>query len=258
MKTGFLITARLKSTRLPGKLRLLIDEREIIRHMIDRLKLSNQIDEIILCTSTNPQDEPLEQIATEENIECFRGHEEDVIQRLSDACEKYNLDYVLNVTGDCPLVSYEYFEKILDTYHSTKADFIRCLDLPHGFFSYGIKPEALKKACSIKDDDNTEVWGRYFTDTGLFRVVDLDIPHSLRRHEFRLTLDYPEDFKFFETLFRSYGENVFKAKMIDIVPFLDSHPEIVDINKDCKKAYRENWSTQNKMRVKNIPTSKRG
>jgi spore coat polysaccharide biosynthesis protein SpsF len=251
MKTGFLITARLKSTRLPGKLRLKIDEREIIRSMIDRLKLSNQIDEIILCTSTNPQDEPLEHIAKEENIECYRGHEEDVIQRLSDACEKYNLDYVLNVTADCPLVSYEYFEKILDSYHSTQADFIRCLDLPIGFFSYGIKPEALKKACSIKDDDNTEVWGRYFTDTGLFKVVDLNIPDSLKRSDYRLTLDYPDDFQFFETLFASYGDNVFKAKMVDIILFLDSHPEIVAINATCQAAYKKNWNTQNKLYVKN-------
>ena len=58
MKVGFLITARLKSTRLPMKIVLKIHGREMIRHMIDRLKLSDVIDEIIICTSPNPQDKP--------------------------------------------------------------------------------------------------------------------------------------------------------------------------------------------------------
>jgi len=64
MKTGFLITARLKSTRLPMKVILKVNGIELIRHMINRIKESKVINEIIICTSPNPQDAPLVKIAT--------------------------------------------------------------------------------------------------------------------------------------------------------------------------------------------------
>ena len=82
MKIGFLITARMKSTRLPLKLTLKIHDREIIALMIDRLKLCNCVDEIIIATSTNSQDDVLCQIAQREHVKCFRGSEADVLERL--------------------------------------------------------------------------------------------------------------------------------------------------------------------------------
>ena len=249
MKIGYLITARLKSTRLPNKLRLKIHDREIIRWMIDRLKISNKLDQIIICTSTNPQDQPLEEIAKQENIGFFRGHEEDVIQRLYDAAIHFNLDYILNVTADCPLVSYKYLDEILKVYNDTNADLVRCLDLPHGFFSYGIKVDALKKICEIKDDENTEVWGRYFTDTGYFKVVDLKIPKNLKRPNYRLTLDYPKDFDFFKAVYSHFGKDTYKTSMVDIIEYLDKSPDVVMINNECKQAFQKNWDSQNKINL---------
>lgn len=245
MKTGYLITARMKSTRLPKKLTLEIENREVIRWMIDRLKLAKSIDTIIICTSTNSQDDILEIIAKEEKIEIFRGHEEDVIQRLYDAAVAFKLDYALNITADCPLVSIEYIEKIIEKYTETNADLIRTLDLPHGFFSYGLKIEALKKVCEIKKGIETEVWGRYFTDTGLFSVLDLTIPVSLQRSDYRLTLDYPEDFDFFKSVYSHFSTNTYKTGIIEIIEYLDQHPEIVNLNRNLHLAYQKRWDNQN-------------
>ena len=114
MKIGFLITARLKSTRLPGKLKLTIDDREMITWMIERLKCAPALDEIIIATSTNPQDKDLCQIAEREGVKCFRGSELDVIERLYKASKEFDLDYVLNVTADCPLVAYYIIEEVID------------------------------------------------------------------------------------------------------------------------------------------------
>ncbi len=250
MKTGYLITGRMKSTRLPKKLILEIEGRQIIRWMIDRLKLSNSIDEIIICTSENSQDDILEEIAQEEKIGIFRGHEDDVIQRLYEASKVYNLDYALNITADCPLVSFEYIDEIISVYKKTNADFIRTLDLPHGLFSYGLKVEALKKVCEIKNDINTEVWGRYFTDTGLFNVVDIEIPKELIRNDYRLTLDYPADFEFFKKIYAHFGKNTFKTSIKDIINYLDLNSEIVNINKELKKSYQKRWESQNKLNLK--------
>lgn len=249
MKIGFLITGRMKSTRLPKKLTLKINDREIIRYMIDRLKESDILDEIIICTSTNPQDQILAQIAKEENIQCFLGDENDVIQRLYEASKKFNLDYALNITADCPLVSIEYIDKIVDTYQESNADFIRTLDLPHGFFSYGVKIDAMKKVCEIKKSNDTEVWGRYFTDTGLFKVVDIEIPPELQRKEYRLTLDYPEDFEFFKKIYGHFGADTYKTSMYDIIKYLDENPEVVKINAHCRELYKKRYDSQNKFEV---------
>ena len=216
--------------------------------MIDRLKTSNVLNHIILCTSTNPQDKPLVDIAAIEDIDCFRGSEEDVILRLYEASRKFKLDYALNVTADCPLVSIEYIEKIMDKYKETNADFIRCMNLPHGFYSWGLKIDAMKKVCEIKKSNETEVWGRYFTDTALFNVVDIDVPAEYRR-DYRLTLDYPDDFEFFKNIFKHFGTNTYKASMSDIIKYLDANPQVVEINTHCEHMYRERYDSQNKLEV---------
>ena len=68
MKVGYLITGRLKSTRLPKKLLIKVKGKPILSHMIDRLKLTKNVDEIIICTSINKQDKPLGSLAKESNI----------------------------------------------------------------------------------------------------------------------------------------------------------------------------------------------
>ncbi len=249
MQIGFLITARLKSTRLPGKVMLELNNKPVICHMIDRLKLSNILDRIIICTSTNPQDKPLVDIAAKENIDCFLGSEEDVILRLYEASRKFRLDYALNITADCPLVSLEYLEEIVNKYMETNADLIRCLKLPHGFYSNGLKIDAMRRVCEIKKSRETEVWGRYFTDTGLFNVVDIDIPPEYIRPDYRLTLDYPEDFKFFKKVFEHFGENTYRTSMSDIIKYLDENPQIVEINKHCEELYKERLDAQSKLEV---------
>ncbi len=250
MRTGYLITGRMKSTRLPHKLMLKVNHREIIRWMIDRIKTAKYIDEIIICTSENPQDDVLEDIANEEGIKIFRGHEEDVIQRLYDASVSFQLDYALNITADCPLVSTEYIEVIIEKYKRAQHDLIRTLDLPHGFFSYGLKIEAMKKVCEIKESATTEVWGKYFTDTGLFNVFDVEIPDELVRRDYRLTIDYPEDLIFFEKIYNHFGLDTYKTRIRDIIDFLDHNPEIVNINKHLKQSYQKRWENQSKIKLK--------
>lgn len=250
MKTGYLITARMKSTRLKHKLTLEINNRQIIRWMIDRVKLAKSLNEIIICTSENPQDDILEQIAKEEKIKIFRGHEDDVIQRLYNASLEFELDYALNITADCPLVSVEYIDKIIEEYKNTNADLIRTLDLPHGFFSYGLKVDAMKRVCEIKDDLNTEVWGKYFTDTGLFKVHDMKIASKLVRDNFRLTLDYPEDFEFFKSIYSHFGNETYSKSINEIISYLDKNPDVIAINSYLKQSYQKRWDSQSQIKVK--------
>jgi len=255
MKIGFLITARMKSTRLPRKLTLKINDREIIALMIDRLKQCKCVDEIIIATSTNLQDDVLCQIAQREHVKCFKGNESDVLERLYMAAQHYKIDYIINVTGDCPLVGYDFIEDMIKEYRKTDADLIKTIDLPHGFYFYGIKVEALKKVLEIKDEMDTEIWGDYFTETGLFKVVNMKTPQELIRKNYRLTLDYHEDYEFFQALFKALGTDTYKKSTAEIIEFLDAHPEIVKINEHCEEIYTKRFYFQKK--IVKLKTKKR-
>lgn len=251
MKTGFLIIGRLKSTRLPKKLLLNVEGRPIITHMFDRLKQCKRVDEIILCTSTNLQDDSLENLANHENISVFRGDEDDVVKRLYDASLHFNLDYITHITADCPFVDPDYVDTVVETYEKNSADLIRTLDLPHGAFCYGIKPSALKKVIEIKDSNDTEVWGRYFTDTGLFNVFDMPIINQLHcKRNLRMTLDYPEDYEFFKEVFKALYVPGKIFNLDEILNYLADHPEVVAINNDAEARYKVRWSKQSRIKLK--------
>lgn len=251
MKTGYLITARLKSTRLPRKLLLEVKGKPILAHMLDRLRLAKSVDEIIICTSTDAQDEPLARFADSEGVSCFRGHPEDVIRRLADAAEAHALDLVLNITADCPFADPVYADRIAEALLKTGADHIRALDLPHGAYSYGFRPEALRRVVDIKDSERTEVWGRYFTDTDVFDVRDLPIENDLHRWpDLRMTLDYPEDLAFFRAVFEELHQERQVFSLDEILALLRARPDIVAINSRCEELYLRRFTQQADIRLK--------
>lgn len=246
------ITVRMKSTRLPKKALLEIKGKGVIEHLIDRLKLSKLADFIVLCTSTNPNDAVLADVAEKCGIRSFRGSEKDVLDRYLNAAMKYNVDFIVSLTGDCPFSDPEYVDKTIELYKKTGADFIMCEDLPHGAYSYGIKFNALKKVCSIKDENDTEIWGDYFTKTGIFKVESLKIDDpDLRHPEIRMTLDYPEDFEFFKAVFdQLYNPGkIFTLK--EIMKLLKDHPEIIKINEHCESLYNSHIQESAPIKIKN-------
>ena len=91
--------------------------------MIDRLKLAKSVDEIIICTSSNEQDKPLGTLAKENKVKCYFGEPDDVLVRLLGAADKFKLDYILNITADCPFVDYEVCNQVLFLHESTNADY---------------------------------------------------------------------------------------------------------------------------------------
>jgi spore coat polysaccharide biosynthesis protein SpsF len=250
MKTGFLITGRMKSTRLPRKLALKILDREVISWMIDRAKLYFKNDEIVIATSTNPQDDFLVEIAKENNVKVYRGDEDDVVLRLYEAAKANDLQYFINITADCPLFGFDYLDKIIKLMIDSHADLVTSLDLPHGIFTYGMRTAALEKVIEIKKTNNTEVWGDYFyNNPDIFKVVKLDVSETEKREKYRLTIDYPEDFMLFEKVFEHFGLDTYKVSSNDIITFLDQNPEISKINMDCNKLYLERWEAQKATKI---------
>ena len=232
MKVGFLITARLKSTRLPMKIMKDLNGRNVIQRLIDRIKEIEGIDKIVLCTSTNPQDDQLEEVSRAEGIECFRGHEDDVLQRLLDASNRHGLDYFMGITADNPLITIRHSNDISRLIRENKYDFIKLDGLPLGAATYGLRVGALETVCRVKEVIDTEIWGYLINRPQMFSIKTSQVDDKLRRPGLRFTLDYPEDYEFIHNIYT----NVKLDKVLDlydVMDYLDAHPEVLSINAKC-------------------------
>lgn len=238
MKSAIFIAVRMKSTRLPRKALLEIKGRAAIEHLIDRLKTAKLPELVVLCTSTHPDDAILVDVAKKNKIEGFRGSPEDKLERFLAAAAKYHVDLMAVVDGDDILCDPVYIDKTVETLIKTNADLVVCDKLPLGAACSGMTVPALKKVCEIKCEADTEVWGGYFTDSGLFKVefIEPEEP-ELVRPDIRLTLDYPEDLEFLKQIFeRLYRPGrVFSLK--EVVTLVNNNPELLDINKGVQQAY---------------------
>jgi len=235
MRTGILLNARLKSQRLPEKAILPIKGRPMICHMIERLKLTQSIDEIILCTTLLAEDDRLEQLAEQENVACFRGHPEDVLVRLRDAACKHELDVVLNCGGDNPFVDPVYLRRLGNLLIENDLDYACTLGLPIGTYGWAISSAAMEKACGIKDKIDTEAWTGYFTDTGLFRWESLLADPDDFWPDLRLTVDTPEDFQLITAIFDELYTPGQVFSGYEILELCRQRPDLVAINSAIKQ-----------------------
>lgn len=231
MKTAILITARLKSTRLPKKVLKEIVGRPMLTHLVDRLRLSQRAQQIILITSPLEQDDPLVEFAEGEEIDCFRGDPDDVLLRMTDAARHFGVDTVVSCTADNPFVDPGYIDRLVDFHLERDHAFSNSQGLPWGCFAYALATPALVKACEIKAERDTEVWGGYFTQTGLFHwgTMTVDDP-AVAWPELRLTVDTPEDFELVSRLFAELHRPGEIFSLQEIVALCRRRPDLVAIN----------------------------
>ena len=104
MKKSIIIEARMNSSRLPGKHCYKVYGQNIIEYLIKRLKKVKYADDIILATTNTNKDDILFNISKKKKIKCFRGSEQNVMQRVLLAAEKNQTDSIISITADCPLI----------------------------------------------------------------------------------------------------------------------------------------------------------
>lgn len=234
MKIGFLITARLKSSRLPLKLLKDLNGKNVLERVIDRCKKVADVDEIILCTSLNPQDRSLVDVAVKNDIYYFLGNEEDVLQRLSDAATFYGLDYIIGITGENPLFSIYHASIVVNQAKMAKNDFIYIDGLPIGCAVYGIRPEALKTVCEVKTVVDTEIWGPLINQPEIFDVFKIKVDSNYEYKNLRVTLDYFEDYAFLSKVF-SFFDAAKVPTYFEFLELMKSNPELTKIHEGRKQ-----------------------
>jgi spore coat polysaccharide biosynthesis protein SpsF len=231
MKTGFLITARLKSERLKEKILLTINDKKIIEHIIDRSKQIKGIDGIVLCTSTNNQDKKLIEIAEKKQIAYFTGSENDVLDRLFNAAKVNKYDRFLNITADNPLFSIELSNKMIKVGNKYNPDFIFAQGMPIGTMPCYLNTEALGIAIIMKDNLDTEIWGLFVNRPDFFNIINIKVVNSPFKENIRITCDYPEDFKFISEIYAHFDKNEIPS-MQKVFDVLKKHSNLLDINKN--------------------------
>lgn len=252
MRKAVFITVRSDSSRLPNKALMSILGKPTIEMVILRAKQVRTVDEVILCTTERSLDDEIVGIAERLGIKYFRGSLEDKLSRWLGAAKKHDIDFFATMDGDDLLCDPELLELSVRQMEKGDCDYIKApTGLICGSFTYAIKVNALEKVCSIKDTEDTEMMWVYFEDTGLFRVSDLEIDDNIFFNDkIRLTLDYPEDFEFFNKIFEHFQCANNDVPLRTIIDFLDKHPEISDINYSRQKDYLENQKRKTKLIMK--------
>src|SRR3989304_566525 len=167
-KTAIFLSIREKATRLPKKGLRPSKGKAVTEHLIERLKTAKRADQLIMTTSVHPDDQVLAEIAERCQISCFRGSEDDKLDRYFQAAQAYGVDFIVIVDGDDLLCDPVYIDRVIRKHQKTGADFVYCQGLPLGAASSGFTRKALERVCEIKRESDTEVWGGCFKKTGLY------------------------------------------------------------------------------------------
>ena len=101
------IEARMTSTRLPGKTMRLINGKPALEIMVERVKKAKLANKIIIATTTNFEDDVIVDWCKKNNINYFRGSENNVYDRVLKAHQKFKTDIIVELTGDCILITGE-------------------------------------------------------------------------------------------------------------------------------------------------------
>lgn len=254
MKSAIFITVRSDSSRLPNKALLQILGKPTIEMVILRAKMVKNVDMVIVCTTERTVDDAIVHIAEKCKVQHYRGSLDDKLDRWLGAAKKFDIGCFVTMDGDDLLCEPELMVIGVEQLKINGVDFIEAPPgLICGTFTYGIRTAALEKVCSIKGTNDTEMMWVYFKDTGLFNIAKLKVKDPVfYDSNIRMTLDYEEDFSFFNVIFKHFNCVNNDTSIRDVVPYLKAHPEIVKLNDFRHQDWAMNQRNKTKLVLKKI------
>lgn len=230
MKIVAIIQGRMTSSRLPGKILADIEGSAELLHVVRRARASEAFDEVIVATSVDATDDPVETFCKTQNIPCFRGSLNDVLDRYAQAAAKYDADIITRLTADCPLLDPVVIKQVVDAFDPLQFDYVsNSLErtFPKGLDTEVFSREALNRAAKeATAPHEREHVTPYMHKTELFRIHQ--VKQSPDRSDLRWTVDYPEDLAFVRAVYAELGNRIFGQ--YEILELLERHPEIGKMN----------------------------
>jgi len=235
MKIIAAIQARFTSKRLPGKVMLELENKPVIWHIYQRLKSTPSIDNVVLSIGDADENQIIKTFAQNEKIPIYQGSEVDVIERLYKTTEIFGGDLMIRITADCPLVDPKIVENMIQFYKKDpkKFDIItNCKKptFPHGFDVEIYSKKILKEMNQNINDKRLREWFPVYIDKNLEKFKIHHFTNDKNLSSYRLTIDYPEDYKLIKKIFAEFYSKNKNFGMEDIICFLRNKPELLEIN----------------------------
>lgn len=214
--------ARTVSSRLPDKVVKPLGGIPLLVHCIRRL---TPVAPVIVATSALPQDDPVERLAQCEHVACFRGSENDVLDRYYQAALEFHLKFIVRATGDNPFVDPEEAIRVKECILHNPADYVTGFEvvdnigLPVGVGVEAFTLEALKRSWQeAHADHHREHVNEYiFEQSNAFQVLRLKCLLRNNCPDLRLTVDTNDDFLFVQKILREIEKPAVAIRTPEII-----------------------------------------
>src|SRR2546427_4884432 len=244
------IEARMTSTRLLGKSVKEIIGRPMLGLLVERIKHCKKIDQIVIATTDNPSDDIIEELAKKMSVGCFRGSEDDVLDRVLSAAKSFGADIILELWGDSPLMDSYILDNIVEYYLQNDFDCVGTT-LPNFPKTFPLGLSALIFSTKILEDvdritqnpvDRENVSNYIYEHSEIYEIAQLPCPPELNYPDIRLTVDEQKDFELIRIIFENFYPTNPNFSASDAIKFLNANPEIRDLNRDVMQRKLESWS----------------
>jgi len=228
------LVVRLKSTRLARKGVADICGKPMTLRLIERLRQAHTIDEIVICTSTHPDDHELLELAQSWGVSAFAGDPDNVLSRLISVAETSGANAVLRITGDNVLTCPETIDRMVSQHFSSRAEYSRTNNLPLGVTAEVLSTSMLKRLHDTMPDPNqSEYMMLYAFDPERFKCMVHEAPENCCRPHYALTVDTPADLALVQRLYAAYPNEPCGPKITQAVAMLDADPDYHGISDDA-------------------------
>lgn len=221
------IQARMSSSRLPGKVLMPLYGEPMLQRVISRVALAKGVDEIIVATSSNPEDASIYEYCVANNIDCFRGSLENVADRFARIINMTCGGGIIRICGDSPLIDPELITESIDHFNDGNYDLVTNIfprTFPKGQSVEIINPNVFIKAFKEKYFSKTDlehVTSHFYLNERNYKIYNL--ANKINNKDFskiQLSVDTLEDFQMTEKILSAF--NGLTPDWLSIVKTIDS------------------------------------
>lgn len=233
-----IIQARMGSVRFPAKVLSPILGKPMILHQVERLKRCKQISDIVVATSTDPQDDDLCRTLDNASVSYFRGNLKDVLDRIYRAAIEYKADVVVRSTADCPLIDPGIVDETIAYFRSDNYDYVsNCLEptFPDGLDVEVMSMNALSSAWkeAQQESEREHVTPYIRTHPDLFMIGSIKNDEDMS--SYRWTVDEPQDLELVKRIYETLHPENPAFATTEIIALLDASPSLLSLNNNVPR-----------------------
>jgi len=236
------IEARMTSSRFPGKVLMEACGKPMLQHMIERLQRVPSLDGIVVATTGNDADVPIVNLAQRMGVGFFQGSEYDVLLRVLHSARAYDIDVIVEMTGDCPLIDPALVEDCIRGYQVAGVDYVSNVlerTYPRGMDTQVFATEVLADVADRTDDpeDHEHVSIFIYSHPEIYSLKNMPGPPELTNPGLGLTLDTPEDLELIRRIFEILYPDNPNFTLADILAVLKDNPVLSELNAHVRRKH---------------------